>query len=339
MINPNSRQSCFLDKQARICKEGSLTVLHRKQVFVGIDIAKHSFDVCCMPQNQTCTLPQSKIGFQKLKQLLDQHKITLIALEATGRLERPLVKFLQQHKLPVAIVNPRQIRDFARAMNRLAKTDRIDAQVIAIFAQKIRPRQAMKTSENREKLEAFTTRRRQINDMLVQENNRLDRTDDPGIRQLIKQAVELYKKQMQQIEQDIKSLIAADEGMRRRADIIQSIPGLGTATAAILIADLPELGALNRQQVGRLIGVAPINRDSGLWRGKRTTGGGRRHVRAALFMPVLVAIRHNDVLKNFYQRLLKNGKSKMVAIIATMRKLLTILNTMVKNNQTWNPTP
>jgi transposase len=304
---------------------------------LGADVSLNTLDFCCLPSQGQGQVTNDPEGVAALAQACLEQGIQLVCLEATGGLERLLVKEFQRRGIPVAVVNPRQIRDFARSMNRLAKTDRLDAHTIALFAQRMQPQPSPPISENAEKLQALTTRRHQVRDLLVQEQNRLARTWDPEIRQLIQQAIELYQRQMQTLAEQIESLLATDAQFQQTARIVRSTPGIGPVATAALIAELPELGRLNRQQVARLVGVAPINRDSGMLRGKRTTGGGRSALRRCLYMPTLVAIKHNPKLKAFYQHLVQKGKPKMVALIASMRKLLVILNLMVKNNQTWLP--
>ena len=244
---------------------------------------------------------------------------------------------LHQEQIDVAVVNPRQIRDFARAGNQLAKTDAIDARIIAEFARTMQPRVTPPLSNSRRQLLDLAARCRQVTRMIVQEKNRLDTTLDKGIRQMIQQAIRLYERQLDTLRQKQQQLIEDDEQTQTKARIIASVPGLGPATVAVLIAELPELGTLNRRQIARLVGVAPTNRDSGTLRGKRTTGGGRAEIRTALFMPTVVAKQYNPTIKGYYDRLVENGKPKMVALIASMRKLLSILNVMIREQTPWRP--
>jgi transposase len=302
---------------------------------LGVDASLDSLDFYSLPNQQRSRVANALAGVTAPVQACLDKGIQLVCLEATGGLERLLVKELQRRGIPVAVVNPRQIRDFARSMNRLAKTDRLDAHTIALFAQRMQPQPTPPTTENAEKLPALTTRRNQVRDRLVQEQNRLARTWDPQIRQLIEQAIQLYQAQLQTLSAQIELLLETDTQFQHTARIVRSAPGIGPVATAALVAELPELGQLNRQQVARLVGVAPINRDSGQLRGKRTTGGGRSSLRRSLYMPTLVAIKHNPKIKAFYRHLLRQGKPKMVALIASMRKLLVILNLIVKNNQTW----
>lgn len=305
------------------------------QTVAGVDVSLKTLDSCVLPTNKRGTLSNDLVGVAALAQDFLAQGVTLVCLEATGGLERLLVKELQRVGIPVAVINPRQIRDFARALNRLAKTDRLDAHTIALFGERMRPSPSPPTTENAEKLQALTTRRNQVSDVLVQERNRLARTWDDSMRRLIEQAIQLYEQQLQSLSEEIAKLLASDPQFQNTARLVQSVPGIGAVTAGAIAADLPELGKLNRQQVARLVGVAPINRDSGQLRGKRMTGGGRRTLRKALYMPTLVAIKHNPKIRAFYLHLLQKGKPKMVALIACMRKLLTLLNILVKNNQAW----
>lgn len=303
---------------------------------IGIDVAKDKLDLAIDGQATVQTFHYDDAGLAKIIQYLDQIQPQLVCLEATGGLQRKLVAELHQAGFKVAVVNPRQIRDFARANNQLAKTDTIDAKMIARFAALLEPRCTEPINVSQQQLRDLTTRRRQVTEMLVREKNRLSTAADPEVRRMIEEAIKLYQNQIETIEKAQAELIKNDEEAQRRSDIIQSVPGLGPVTASALTCELPELGSLNRQQIARLIGVAPINRDSGTMRGKRSTGGGRSQVRKALYMPTLVAIQYNPLIKAFYERLLDSGKPPMVAIIAAMRKLITILNVMIRNGESWN---
>lgn len=309
-----------------------------EQQFIGIDVSKKFLDVHRLPSGQAQRFTNELAGWRKLASWINQEPPTLICLEATGGYEKPVVEFLQQRSVPVAVVNPRQIRDFARALNQLAKTDAIDARVIALFAQRIQPQITPMIEKNQEKLKQLTARRRQVQEMITRESNRRQRTFDPGIGEMIDQAIDLYRQQIKELEKQIERLMLEDQAMCRRTEVLTSAPGIGQTTAAVLVAELPELGQLNRQQIARLVGLAPTNRDSGTLRGKRTIGGGRTHVRRALYMATLAAIRFNDRIKTYYRRLVEAGKPKMQALLAAARKLLVILNTMVKNQTKWKPT-
>jgi transposase len=323
---------------ARICKEGSHNMNKSNKIYIGIDVSKKNLDVASSHSSSVQTVPYNQ---KELKQLLSSWKkfnVALVCLEATGGIERELLSVLHRHDIPVAVVNPRQIRDFARATNQLAKTDKIDAQIIARFAELLQPRVTPPLSVSQQKLRDLTARKQQVTKLLVQEKNRLAATVDKEIRQMICKAIKLYEGQLKQLQKKQNKLISQDSASQEKAKIIASVPGLGDATVATLISELPELGTLNRQQIARLIGVAPTNHDSGTMRGKRTTGGGRVQIRNALYMPTVVAKKHNPKLKAFYDRLVAKGKPKMVALIATMRKLITILNVMIREGTTWkNP--
>lgn len=314
-------------------------MVHHNSLALGIDISKQKLDVACSDHARVTSFPYTKAGLKTLLQLVNECRPTIICVEATGGLERQLLAMLHQHKLPVAVVNPRQIRDFARAANQLAKTDEIDARTIARFAQLMQPRCTPALTPDQQKIRDFTARKRQVTKLIVQEKNRLATTADTVLRRMIQAAIALYEQQRMEIDETLRVLIEANKETQTRARIIASVPGLGHASVAALLADLPELGTLNRQQIARLVGVAPTNRDSGTLRGKRTTGGGRVELRNALYMPTIVAKQYNPKIKAFYDRLVTNGKPKLVALIAAMRKLLTILNVMVREGTMWQNEP
>lgn len=303
---------------------------------LGIDVSKFKLDFAWSNSKNVETVPYTQSGLQQLLRSLKKSPVGLVCLEATGGLERTLLNILHEHDIPVALVNPRQIRDFARAANQLAKTDQIDARTIARFAELMQPRTTPPLTPSQQKLRDLTSRKRQVTKLLVQEKNRLAATADKRIQKMILQAIKLYEKQLEELHRQLQQLIAEDGQAQVKARIIESVPGLGPATVATLISELPELGTLNRQQIARLIGAAPTNRDSGTLRGKRTTGGGRTEIRNALYMPTIVAKQYNPKVKAFYDRLVENGKPKMVALIASMRKLITILNVMIRDEKTWN---
>lgn len=309
---------------------------HDNILCLGIDVSKKNLDFVASNARTGKTVPYTPDGCQAILRWIEKHQPSLVCLEATGGLERPLLVLLHQHKIPVAVVNPRQIRDFARASNQLAKTDQLDARVIANFGARMQPRVTPALTETQQKIRDFTTRRRQVTRLIVQEKNRLASTVEPLLREMIEAAIALYQDQKVAIEDALTQLINADAATKTRAQIITSVPGLAAVTASALIADLPELGTLNRKKIARLVGVAPTNRDSGTLRGKRTTGGGRADVRNALYMPTIVAKTHNPAIKAFYDRLVAAGKPKLVALMACMRKLLTILNTMIKEEKMWH---
>jgi transposase len=300
----------------------------------GIDVAKAKVDYHLLGETRSGVEVNDAAGIDRLVALLRQTETTFVCLEATGGYERPLVEALHQAGLPVAVVNPRLPRDFARALNQAAKTDRLDARHLALFAERMRPEPTPPESTAARQLRGLVTRRDQLNDLLGQERNRLEHAPDE-LRESYEQTAEFLRDQLRAIDERIARRIEADASFRAAAERLESVPGLGPKTAAALVAELPELGRINRRQIARLVGVAPINRDSGTLRGKRMTGGGRASLRRKLYMPTLVAVRHNPKIRTFYQHLLRQGKPKMVALVACMRKLLTILNTIIRNQTDW----
>lgn len=309
-----------------------------ERTWAGIDVSKHHWDVAVAGSKQVRRFQADAAGGQQLAEFLRQAGVTHVCLEATGNYERPLVDVLRQHQMPLSIVNPRQVRDFARAEGQLAKTDRLDARVIARFATLLEPALSEKTSENQDKLESLRARRRQVGDTLVQEKNRLGTQYDVDARRSIQDAIEFYEEQLEQLDEQIRQLVESDAEFQWRFEVMVSAPAIGNQTAVALLADIPELGSLSRRQAAKLAGLAPINRDSGMYRGKRMIGGGRARVRKALYLATVCATRYNPVIKAFYERLLRRGKAKMTAIAACMRKLLLILNAMLREKTHWNPT-
>lgn len=303
----------------------------------GIDVAKARLDYYLLPEERGGGEANEEGGIERLVRRIQSAQVTLVCLEATGGYERPLVAALHQAGVPVAVVNPRLPRDFARAQNALAKTDRLDARNLARFAERMQPKPTEPESPAARELRALVARRDQLNELLGQERNRLEHADDE-LRESHEQTLDFLRRQLRTIDERIARKVAENASFREMTERLESVPGLGPKTAAALVAELPELGRINRRQIARLVGVAPINRDSGTLRGKRTTGGGRASLRRKLYMPTLVAVRHNPRIRNFYQHLLRLGKPKMVALVACMRKLLTILNTLVRNKTSWNIT-
>lgn len=308
-------------------------------IVIGVDVAQNTLDIATSDRTRVEHLAYDQATLNALVRRWRRHTPQLIVMEATGGLERRLAHHLLRAGLAVAIVNPAQIRCFARAAGQTAKTDAIDARLIARYGQLMQPRPSELPDEHELKLTALISRRRQVVRMRTAEKNRLSRTGDPAMRRLIRQAITLYSNQLERLNSEIAAILETNETMRQRAAILQSVPGVGATTAGTLIAELPELGHANRQEIARIVGVAPINRDSGLMRGKRITGGGRTHVRKTLYMATLVATRHNPTIRDFYLRLQAQGKCKMTALVAAMRKLLTILNLMIRDNTSWNPQP
>ena len=307
--------------------------------FVGIDVSKGTLDIA-NADNRSATIGNTKKEINIWLNALIEAPTTIVVLEATGGYESLLVKLLHQRNIALAVVNPRQVRDFAKGIGKDAKTDAIDARVIARFAEVVRPAPQIAQSENEIKLGALVQRRRQILDLMNQEQNRIQQTTDQEIRKSIKVILGSLKKQLKTMEKQIETAVQADESNARKVVILNSVKGVGPVTVSTLLAELPQLGQLNRQEIAKLVGVAPINKDSGKSVGKRKTVGGRSTVRTVLYMAALTATRWNTTIKTFYRRLLAKGKLKKVALTAAMRKLLTILNALVKTNQLWRaPTP
>jgi len=312
-------------------KEGT-----QMKIYAGIDVAKKTFDLNIHGQKEVFHFDYNDAGIQHCIKRLTENKVERVAMEATGGYERDLAVALHTEGLVVTIVNPKRIRDFSKSMGKLAKTDRIDAMMISAFASTCPLPKSTVIDANAYRLKALVARRNQLIALRTCENNRKEHIADQVIARSIDTILGVFEKEIGLIDQEISDHIDGQPELKERTTIMESVPGIGTTTASMLVSEVPELGICNKREIAALIGVAPINRDSGQFRGKRMTGGGRVHVRSRLFMPTLVTIRYNPKLKAFYQRLLAKGKSKMTAIVAVMRKLLVILNTMIKKNQLWN---
>ena len=304
------------------------------EYFVGIDVSKDTLDVCVYPTQDTFRVPNSPDGVDELIKRLKPIQPRLVVFEATGGYETLAVSSLSAAGLPVVVVNPRQIRDFAKSIGRLAKTDVIDAGVIAHFASAVRPELRPLKDTAAQELTGLVTRRRQIVDMIVAETNRLKAATRRNQRD-IQAHIRWLQKRQAQIDDEIKRNIKNSPLWRTTDEILQSAPGVGIGTSSMLISGVAELGQLNNKKISCLIGVAPLNRDSGRYKGRRTIWGGRAQVRAVLYMSALSAIQYNPVIRQFYQRLRDAGKCFKVAIVACMRKLLIILNAMVRNQTKW----
>ncbi len=302
--------------------------------FVGIDIAKADFVVACRPAGASWTAPNDRSGIAATVDRVRGLAPTLIVLEATGGYETSLVAALAAAALPVVVANPRHIRDFGKAIGQLAKTDRLDAQLLALFAERVHPTPRPLPDAVLQQLDALMTRRRQLQDMLTAEGNRLEHAATP-IRREITRHIRWLERRVAAADRDLDDTIQKSPIWRAKENLLRSVPGIGPIVSRTLLADLPELGRLNRKQIAALVGVAPLARDSGTLRGKRVVWGGRAPVRAVLYMGALVATRRNTVIRAFYLRLVAAGKPKKVALIACMRKLLTILNAMMRTNTTW----
>ena len=303
-------------------------------LYVGIDVAKERLDLASRPSGSFWHSSNDEGGITEVVSRLKELSPALVVLEATGGLELPLVDALAAAGLPVVVVNPRQVRDFARATGKLAKTDRLDAQVLAHFAEGVRPKPRPLPDIKAQLLGALLARRRQLVGMLIAERNRLS-SALPRVRPGIQEHISWLETRLTALDGELGQTLQGSPLWREKEDLLQGVPGVGPILSLTLLAELPELGTLDRRQIAALVGVAPLNRDSGTSRGKRAVWGGRATVRAALYMAALVASRFNPIIKAFYQRLLSKGKPKKVALTACMRKLLTFLNAMLKHRTTW----
>jgi transposase len=304
---------------------------------VGIDVAKAWLDIAVRPTGAQWRLANSEADLPALAEQVCALAPQLVVLEATGGYERAVVAVLAAARLPVVVVNPRQVRDFAKATGRLAKTDGLDAQVLAHFAEAVRPEPRPLSDEATQHLAALVERRAQLVTMLTAEKNRRQQALE-SVRLLIEAHIAWLEQALDQLNQDIDQALRASPLWRERDDVLRSVPGVGPILSLTLLADLPELGTLSHKQLAALVGVAPLNRDSGVTHGKRLIWGGRARVRSALYMGTLSAVRYNPVLRAFWVRLREQGKPKKVVLVACMHKLLTILNAMLKHQRSWQPT-
>lgn len=338
VFNPNSR----LGIKARICKEGSPTMKDSNTTesrsngcFWGVDVASDKLDLGCHGQTKVLTFENSAEGLEQLVCSVRKHITALIVVEATGGYEARLVVALAEAGLPVALINPRQLRAFATAVGELAKTDAIDARIIARFAHDVRPEVRPVPGENQRFFADLAARRRQLIALRTAEQNRRRQTDRAQLLASIDAVLTILDEQIATLESQLAQLIATNDQWQQRDQILQSVSGVAAATSHTLIADLPELGQLDHKQISKLVGVAPLNRDSGKLRGRRAIVGGRATVRAALYMAAFNAIRCNPQIRQFYVRLRQAGKCYKVAVTACMRKLLTVLNALVRDNNPW----
>lgn len=307
---------------------------------VGIDVAKATLDVQVRPSDERWSVANDEAGIRTLVEQLRNLAPAQVVLEATGGYQLAVVSALAAAALPVVVVNPRQVRDFAKATGRLAKTDRLDAAVLARFAEQVRPEARPLATADQQELDALLTRRRQLIEMLTAEKNRLGQVFVRGgkqVRKSLKTHIAFLERELHMTDTDLGDLVRQSPVWRERDDLLQSAPGVGPVLSRTILAALPELGQLDRKAIAALVGVAPLNRDSGTMRGKRMIFGGRAPVRTALYMGTLTATRCNPVIRAFYLRLVAAGKPKKVALTACMRKLLIILNAMVRQGTRWSP--
>src|SRR6185369_14875884 len=305
----------------------------KRRSFIGIDVSKDLLEIAVHQSNYHFQSGNDPKQFPTLLSELISLRPARIVLEATGGLERPLLQALQTIGLPAVVINPRQVRDFAKALGLLAKTDRLDARVLAHFAASIQPPLSPVKTQQEMELDALMSRRNQLTEMLTAEKNRRGSAATKTTRDDIEKHIEWLEERLQELDEKLKQQLECSAVWQRKDEILQSVKGIGFVTSMALLADCPELGHLNRHQIAKLAGVAPLNRDSGKHRGKRHIYGGRAQVRSKLYMATLTAIRCNPVIKAFYQRLLAKNKLKKVAMVACMRKLLTIINVMIRDNK------
>lgn len=308
------------------------------KIYIGIDVSKATLDIYNSSNGSFLQYDNSAAGLKKLT--LDFKKIKkadmLITLEATGGYEKLAAKALVEKGFHVSVINPRIIRAFAKACGKLAKTDKIDAKIIADYAEKMQPESRLVYNENQENISELSVRRSQIIAMIVAEKNRLDKVS-PAIRKSILRIIKLLEKELAEIDNQLKKSVQIDESFAQKHTLLTSMKGVGPKTATALIAYLPELGMLEDKKIAALAGLAPFNCDSGKMRGKRMIWGGRSSVRTSLYMATMAAVRSNKAIKDFFQRLVSAGKPRMVALTACMRKLIIIMNAMLRNNQPWRP--
>lgn len=309
--------------------------MSKRKNYIGIDVSKQLLEVAVHESDFRYRCPNTSSAFSELLAELIALRPALIVVEATGGLEKPLVAALHAAGLPVVVINPRQVRAFAKALGQLAKTDRLDAAVLAHFAAALKPPIRPLKSKEEQDLEALMGRRSQLVDMLVAEKNRRHSATSEAVRETIKEHIDWLEDRIAELDEQLQARVVSSEVWQSKDAILQSVPGIGPVVSFSFLAELPELGMLNRQRISKLVGVAPLNCDSGQQRGVRHIFGGRARVRTMLYMAALTALRFNPVIKEFYQRLIGKGKPHKVALTACMRKLLSIVNLMVRNQTVW----
>lgn len=330
-----SPNSC-VGHRARISQGRELENTHEgvQMSFVGIDVSKSQLDIVVRPANKRWSAANTDPDIAGVVETLKGFAPQVIVIEATGGMEMPLVAALSQVRLPVVVVNPRQVRDFARAVGRMAKTDRIDAEVLARFGEAVKPEVRLVKDNDAQMLTALVTRRRQVIEMLTAEKNRLG-ISPKVVHKDIKQHIDWLRARLEDIDRELTATVRQSPVWREQDNLLRSVPGVGQVLSVSLITGLPELGTLSRRQIAALVGVAPLNRDSGMFRGKRIVWGGRAHIRSVLYMAALSASRTNPAISRFYRRLVEAGKKPKVALTACMRKLLSILNAIMKTRKPW----
>ncbi len=341
VLDPPAEFEWLSESESRMCKVERAWSWSRQEDdmslrFVGIDVAKARLDVAVRPDDVFFSVEHTPEGRAMLVSRLQGLAPTLIVVEATGAIEQPLVDAFRDAPLPVAVVNARQVRNFARATGKLAKTDRLDAQVLALFAELMRPPLRDLPTADHRALEALMARRTQLVEMIVAERNRWHASHDAGVKAQIERHLRFLEEEQRLVELQLDAAIGRDSDAKAKLDLMASVPGIGKITAWTLLSDLPELGHISGNQVAALVGVAPLNRDSGTLRGHRSIWGGRPTVRRVLYMAAMSARRHNSELKAVYERLVRAGRPRKVALVAVMRKLLVRVNAMLRSNTAWN---
>ena len=309
--------------------------MEQEAIYVGVDVAKAQMDVAVRPTDDGWVVANDDAGLRQLVSQLKTLEPQLVVMEASGGLELPLVAALAAAEMPVVVVNPRQVRDFASATGKLAKTDALDASVLAHFGEAVKPPVRPLRDAETQTLNSLVARRHQVMSMLVSEKNRLNTAIAVAVRSSIETHIEWLQRELDDLDTDLRQTLQQSPVWREKDNLLRSVPGVGEQISLTLLAHLPELGTLDRRQIAALVGVAPFNRDSGTLRGRRAVWGGRARVRAVLYMGALVAARYNPVIRNFYQRLLESGKPKKLALTACMRKLLVILNSILRHRSAW----
>lgn len=305
------------------------------EVFVGIDVCKPRLDVVILPSAEVLSFENTPKGIKQFVKYIRKQQPTLITCESTGGLEQPVFLACSEANLPIAVVNPRQVKSFAEAMGKTAKTDEIDALTLAEFADRIRPPISIPASQQERTLESITTRRRQLLEMLTMERNRLGSTTDKAARVSIQSVIDFLERQIKDVDGQMQNLVRSNTEFKALDALLQSVPGVGKVVSATLISSLPELGSVCSSSLSALVGVAPMNHDSGGYRGLRFIRGGRGNVRAMLYMAAQTAVRYNPAIKIVYERLVAAGKAKKVALVACMRKLLAVLHIIVRDRTPW----
>ncbi len=305
----------------------------KEEIFVGIDVSKYKLDIYLYPVNKYFQVNNNAAGFKQLLKKLSSFELNLVAMESTGLYHREAFYFLTDNNIKVAILNPLRVRNFAKSLDYLAKTDKIDAKNIALFAAKLNPRSSNPPSKAERRMESLNRRRRQLVKIRASEKNRIQSETDSFIKKEITKTIKYLGKQINKIEAEINSTLKQDEALNARFRILKTIPGVGDKVAKSLITDLPELGKISSKQISSIVGVAPKNKDSGLFKGTRKISGGRKDLRNDLYMSALSIIQRKSVLNDFYINLVKRGKKPQVAIVAVIRKIVSIANSLIKNNQ------